>query len=64
VVFNCNKSKSLECCEHESDLRTTAGIHVSDRQRGDTHLAEELVVVRECALDQLESRHLVEVLEL
>jgi hypothetical protein len=31
---------------------------------GKTHLAEEFVIVREYALDQLESKRLVEVLEL
>jgi hypothetical protein len=31
---------------------------------GETHLAEEFVIVREYALNQLESKSLVEVLEL
>jgi hypothetical protein len=38
-------------------LRTTADIQVSDGKRGgETHLAEEFVVVREYALDQLETK--------
>jgi len=49
----------------ESDSRTTAGTQVSNGQReGETHVTEEFVVVREHALDQLESKRLVEVLEL
>ena len=26
----CNKNKSSECCEDESDLRTIVGLQVSD----------------------------------
>ena len=48
-----------------TDLRTAAGIQVSDRQRGgETYLAEEFVVVGEYTLNQVESKGLVEVLEL
>ena len=27
----CNKSKSPECCDHDSDLKTTVGTQVPDR---------------------------------
>ena len=53
----CNESKSSECCERDSHLRKIAGIQVPDGEsRGETLLAEQLVVVRGYALDQLESR--------
>ena len=59
-----NKIKSSECCEHKSDSRTTAGIQVGCVRRGETHVAEEFVVVHEYGLDQLRSKRPVEVLEL
>jgi hypothetical protein len=42
----CNKSMSLECCKHDSDLRTTVGIQSRMGKGEETHLAEEFVVVR------------------
>jgi hypothetical protein len=48
-----NKSKSSGYWEHKSGLRITAGIQVSDGQRGgETHLAEKFVVSNEYALNQ------------
>jgi hypothetical protein len=60
----CNKSMSLECCKHDSDLRTTVGIQSRMGKGEETHLAEEFVVVREYALNQPESKRLAGVLEL
>jgi len=60
----CNKSVSLECCKHDSDFRTTVGIQSRMGKGEETYLAEEFGVVREYALNQLESKRLVEVLEL
>jgi hypothetical protein len=54
----CHECKSSECCEHESDLRTTAGIRVGwVRGRRDTPCGRVGgTVVREYALDQLERK--------
>jgi hypothetical protein len=39
----CYKRKSSECCEHVSNLRTTAGIQVSDGSRYAPHMEAVLV---------------------
>ena len=62
--WRSNKRKSSKCCENDSDLRTTAGIQVPIGEAEKRHTLRELAVVSENALDQLESKSLVEVLEL